>query len=82
MDGGVDVWLLDGCWWRKCWDGWCWYGVTRYIGPSPTQGQDPGLIYEPPTGAVDGVNAHSRRVKTLRYVILPLQGIDNPEGVL
>ena len=77
-------WLM---WW---WLGWML--VTEMMGwmvlvwcytlHSPTQGQDPGLIYEPPTGAVDGVNAHSRRVKALRYVMLPLQGIDNPEGVL
>ena len=40
------------------------------------------LGYEPLTGAVDGVNAHSHRAETLRYVMLPLQGIDNPEGVL
>ena len=32
---------------------WVW-DVIRYIGPRPTQGQDPGLIYEPPSGAVDG----------------------------
>jgi len=42
----------------------------------------PGFCYEPLTGAVDGVNAHSRRAETLRYAMLPLQGIDNPEGVL
>ena len=45
---------------------WVW-DVIRYIGPSPTQGQDPGLIYEPPTGAVDGGGyVPIRRAEALR----------------
>ena len=34
-------------------------------------------------GWMCGVGCHPiRRAETLRYVMLPLQGIDNPEGVL
>ena len=41
------------------------------------------LGYEPLTGAMDGGGyVPIRRAEALRYVMLPLQGIDNPEGVL
>ena len=46
-----------------------------------TQGRGPMLGYEPLTGAMVGCWHPIRRASALRYVMLPLQGIDNPEGV-
>jgi hypothetical protein len=39
------------------------------------------LVTEMMGWMMEWLDAHSRRGKPLRYVMLPLQGIDNPEGV-
>ena len=59
---------------------WVW-DVIRYIGPRPTQGQDPGLIYEPLTGAMVGCCHPNVGFPPYANIYCPYRALDNPEGV-